>query len=228
MYYNLWNIRKATSHYFSDCSSDQGTFKKAKWQLGSKCPSSYSTLKASIASQILTTTGPISDSGVLLDGNHDKFQVDPFMHSSSPDMCEYITRANIQVDSDGSDLADSLSGPKSSSKSTSNAINCGVWDIEKIDCRVDSKAGIAHSWNLVVTEPGGESDLSSEVSECLLYIVVRDMIQELKAIARLQKQCVVGMKELGKVSTYISISSQWLSSKALVDLTENERTDFLE
>lgn len=166
---------------------------------------------------------PISDSGVLLDDNHDEFQVDPFMHSSSPDMCEYITRANIQVDSDGSDLADSLSGPKSSSKSTSNAINCGVWDIEKIDCRVDSKAGIAHSWNLVVTEPGGESDLSSEVSECLLYIVVRDMIQELKAIARLQKQCVVGMKELGKVSTYISISSQWLSSKALVDLTENER-----
>ena len=59
MYYNLWNIRKATSHYFSDCSSDQGTYKKAKWQLGSKCPSSYSTLKASIASQILTTTGDL-------------------------------------------------------------------------------------------------------------------------------------------------------------------------
>ena len=30
---------------------------KAKWQLSSKCPSSYSTLKTSIASQILTTTG---------------------------------------------------------------------------------------------------------------------------------------------------------------------------
>jgi hypothetical protein len=29
MHYNLWNIRKATSHYFSDSSSDQGTFKKA-------------------------------------------------------------------------------------------------------------------------------------------------------------------------------------------------------
>jgi hypothetical protein len=57
MYHNLWNIGKAMSHYFSDCSSDQGTFKKAKWQLGSKCPSTYSTLKASIASQILTTTG---------------------------------------------------------------------------------------------------------------------------------------------------------------------------
>jgi hypothetical protein len=38
-------------------NSDQGTFKKAKWQLGSECPSSYSTLKPSIASQILTTTG---------------------------------------------------------------------------------------------------------------------------------------------------------------------------
>ena len=48
---------KATSHYFSDCSSDQGTFKKAKWQLDSKCPSSHSTLKRSFASRILTTTG---------------------------------------------------------------------------------------------------------------------------------------------------------------------------
>jgi len=57
MYYNLWNIRKLTSHYFSDCSLDQGTFKKAKWQLGSKCSSSYSTLKASIASRIQTPTG---------------------------------------------------------------------------------------------------------------------------------------------------------------------------
>jgi hypothetical protein len=45
------------SHYFSDCSSDQETFKKANWQLGSNRPSSYSTLKASLASQILTTTG---------------------------------------------------------------------------------------------------------------------------------------------------------------------------
>jgi hypothetical protein len=57
MYYNLWNIRKTMSHYFMDCSSDQGTFKKAKWQLGFKCPSSCSTLKASVASKILTTTG---------------------------------------------------------------------------------------------------------------------------------------------------------------------------
>jgi len=57
MYYNSWNIRKATSHCFLDCSSDQGTIMKAKWQLSSKCPSSYSTLKTSIASQILTTTG---------------------------------------------------------------------------------------------------------------------------------------------------------------------------
>jgi hypothetical protein len=27
MYYNLWNIRKATSHYFLYRSSGQGTFK---------------------------------------------------------------------------------------------------------------------------------------------------------------------------------------------------------
>jgi hypothetical protein len=45
MYYNFWNIGKAASHYSPDCSSDQGTFKKAKWQLGFKCPSSRSTLK---------------------------------------------------------------------------------------------------------------------------------------------------------------------------------------
>ncbi len=57
MYYNLWNIRKARSHYFSDCSPGQGTFDEGRWQLAFKCPSSYSTLKASIASQILTTTG---------------------------------------------------------------------------------------------------------------------------------------------------------------------------
>ena len=29
MYYNLWNIHNLTSHYFSDCSLDQGIFKKA-------------------------------------------------------------------------------------------------------------------------------------------------------------------------------------------------------
>jgi len=57
VYCNLWNTRKVTSHSFSDCSSDQGTFKKAKWQLGPNCPSSYSTLKTSIASRILTPTG---------------------------------------------------------------------------------------------------------------------------------------------------------------------------
>jgi hypothetical protein len=57
MYYNLWNIRKATSHYFLDCSSDQGTFIKVKWQLSFKCPSSYSTLKTSTASRIQTPTG---------------------------------------------------------------------------------------------------------------------------------------------------------------------------
>jgi hypothetical protein len=55
--YNSWNICKATSHCFLDCSLDQGTIIKAKWQLSSKCPSSYSTLKTSIASRIRTTTG---------------------------------------------------------------------------------------------------------------------------------------------------------------------------
>jgi len=44
-------------HCFSDYSLDQGTFKKAKYKLRAKCSSSYSTLKISIASRILTTTG---------------------------------------------------------------------------------------------------------------------------------------------------------------------------
>jgi len=57
MYYNLWNVGTATSHYFSDCSSNQGTFEIASWLLGSKCPSNYSILKASLTLQILTTTG---------------------------------------------------------------------------------------------------------------------------------------------------------------------------
>jgi hypothetical protein len=35
---------------------DQGTVRKAEWQLGSKCPSDNSTLKTSIPSRILTTT----------------------------------------------------------------------------------------------------------------------------------------------------------------------------
>jgi hypothetical protein len=43
MYCNLWNIRNLTSHYVLDCSLNQGTFIKAKWHLGSKCSSSYST-----------------------------------------------------------------------------------------------------------------------------------------------------------------------------------------
>jgi hypothetical protein len=62
MYYNSWNIRKATSHCFLDCSWDHGTIIKAKWQLSSECPSSYSTLKTSIASRILTTTGGCASS----------------------------------------------------------------------------------------------------------------------------------------------------------------------
>jgi hypothetical protein len=57
MYFNLWNIHKTMSYYFQIVPSDQGTFKKAKWQSGSKCSSSYSTLKASIASPILIITG---------------------------------------------------------------------------------------------------------------------------------------------------------------------------
>ncbi len=45
------------NHCLSDCPPDQGTFKKAKWQLGSKCLSSYSTLETNVASRILATTG---------------------------------------------------------------------------------------------------------------------------------------------------------------------------
>jgi len=71
MYCNLWNIHKVTSHYFSDCSLDQGTFKKQTGsyplnvprvmvhgsQLASECPSNYSTLQTSSASRNLTPTG---------------------------------------------------------------------------------------------------------------------------------------------------------------------------
>jgi hypothetical protein len=57
MYCNLWNIREVRDHYFSDYSLDQGIFKKSKGQLDSKCPSSYSILKTSIASRIRSTTG---------------------------------------------------------------------------------------------------------------------------------------------------------------------------
>jgi hypothetical protein len=32
------------SHYFSDCSSGQGTFNKGRWQLAFKCPSSHRTM----------------------------------------------------------------------------------------------------------------------------------------------------------------------------------------
>jgi len=71
MYCNLWNICKVTSHYFSDYSSDQGIFKGAKWQLGSKCPSSYSTLKASIALRILTPTGGYSVSTAAISNGSD-------------------------------------------------------------------------------------------------------------------------------------------------------------
>jgi hypothetical protein len=98
-------------------------------------------------------------------------------------MSEYVTRAKVQVNSDCADLADSLGGPKSSSKATCNAVNCGIRDVKEIDRRVDSETGIAHSWNLVIAGSGGEGNLSSEVSEILLHIVVGDMIQEPKAIA---------------------------------------------
>jgi hypothetical protein len=54
------------SHYFSDCSLDQGTFRKVKWQLGSKCPSSYSILTTSIATRILTTTSESHSSYSLI------------------------------------------------------------------------------------------------------------------------------------------------------------------
>ena len=68
-YQNAW--RKATFQYaitsgtfikrrattFEIVPQTKGIFKGAKWHLGSRCPSSYSILKASIASRILTTTG---------------------------------------------------------------------------------------------------------------------------------------------------------------------------
>jgi len=70
--YGTFVKRRATT----DCSLDQGTFKKAKWQYGSMspdlrnnlkssgpslydCSMTYITLKASIASHILTTTGAL-------------------------------------------------------------------------------------------------------------------------------------------------------------------------
>ncbi len=61
MYCKLWNIPNVTSHYFLDCSLDQGKLKKVKWQLGSKCRSSHSILKTSIASRSLTPTGDNSN-----------------------------------------------------------------------------------------------------------------------------------------------------------------------
>jgi hypothetical protein len=44
-------------HCFLNFSSNQGTFRKAKWQSASKCPLSHGTLKTRIASRILTPTG---------------------------------------------------------------------------------------------------------------------------------------------------------------------------
>jgi hypothetical protein len=43
-----------------------GNIQKQKWQLGYKCPSSYSTLKAGIASQILIATGGFSRCNVIV------------------------------------------------------------------------------------------------------------------------------------------------------------------
>jgi hypothetical protein len=40
--------------------------KEVKWELGSKCPSSYSTLKASIKLQILITTGDMLVGGTKM------------------------------------------------------------------------------------------------------------------------------------------------------------------
>jgi hypothetical protein len=53
--YGTFVKRKATT--FQIVPQDQGIFKKAKWQFSSKWPSSYSILRISIASRILTTTG---------------------------------------------------------------------------------------------------------------------------------------------------------------------------
>jgi hypothetical protein len=44
MYHNLWNIRKATSHYFLDCSSYLGTFVNPWCMRASRVPTDkYST-----------------------------------------------------------------------------------------------------------------------------------------------------------------------------------------
>jgi hypothetical protein len=126
---------------------------------------------------------PISDSGVLLDINHDKFKVNPFMHASLPDVHKGIVGSIVQVDSDCTDLVDSFGWPKSILKSTSNVVHCCIWDIEEIDGRIDNEAGIAQSWNLVIVISGGEGDLSSEVSKFLAHKVVGGMVHELKAIA---------------------------------------------
>ena len=65
---------------------------------------------------------PISDSGVLLDINHDKFKVNPFMHASLPGVHKGIVGSIVQVDSDCTDLVDSFGWPKSILKSTSNVV----------------------------------------------------------------------------------------------------------
>jgi len=58
MYYNLWNIRKVTSHSFSDCSSDQGTLKAVRQTKKCGMNSSVRLLKERRPTSILTGLEP--------------------------------------------------------------------------------------------------------------------------------------------------------------------------
>ena len=95
IYYNLQNIRNLTSHYFSDCSLDQGTFQKAKWQLGSKCSSSYSTLKISTASRIRTPTG--EPSSFVCRASFHSHAAYGIVHADVWDLRTFCTRAIVEL-----------------------------------------------------------------------------------------------------------------------------------
>ena len=99
-YYNSRNARKATSQYFLDCSSGQGTIIKVKWQLSSKCPSSYSTLKTSIASRIPTTTGALKSTTSIFKMCYEyfcRYEECRCFHCSGIDYCKAIKREMAKV-----------------------------------------------------------------------------------------------------------------------------------
>ena len=65
-YHNSWDVDRSGSQYSLNCSSGQGIIKKVKLKSGIVFAVSYGTLEASIASQILTTTGePLFESRLL-------------------------------------------------------------------------------------------------------------------------------------------------------------------